>query len=111
MAADLYLAVFRGFIVNGGPETVVAPLNNSAKERQACSLNKGIDLDGDRRITKEELAMIAFGVGRFSDVQPVAETPRQIGKPQQSGISVSMRPRATSRYVFIPAGPKLRVLG
>jgi len=26
-------------------------MNNSVKERQAYSLNKGLDLDGDRRIT------------------------------------------------------------
>src|SRR5205085_10970137 len=57
---DVYLAVFRGFIIEGGPETVVAPLDTSSKERQAYSLNKGLDLDGDCRITKEELAMVAF---------------------------------------------------
>ncbi len=104
--ADVYLAVFRGFIVNGGPETVVAPLNNSSKEHQAYLLNKGLDLDGDRRITKEELAMVAFGVGRFSVVQPVAETRPQPSETQQRGISVPMRPRVISRYVVIPAGSK-----
>lgn len=103
---DVYLAVFRGFIVNGGPETVVAPLNNSSQERQAYSLNKGLDLDGDRRITKEELAMVAFGVGRFSVVQQVAETRTQIGETQQRGTSVPMPPRDISRYVVIPAGAK-----
>ena len=104
--ADVYLAVFRGLIVNGGTETVVAPLNNSNKERQAYSLNKGLDLDGDRRITKEELAMVAFGVGRFIGVQPVAETRSQIIEPQQKGISIPIRPHVISRYVVIPAGAK-----
>jgi hypothetical protein len=104
--ADVYLAVFRGFIVNGGPETVVASLNSLPKERQAYSLNKGLDLDGDRRITKEELAMVAFGVGRFSGVQPVAETRPQISESQQRGISVPLRPRAISRDVVIPARAK-----
>ena len=101
--ADVYLAVFRGFIVDGGPETVVAPLNASPKERQAYLLNKGLDLNRDRRITKEELAMVAFGVGRFSGVQPAAETHPQISEPQQSGVSVAMRPRVISREVVIPA--------
>jgi hypothetical protein len=100
------LAVFRGFIVGGGPETVVAPLNNSSKERQAYSLNKGLDLDGDRRITKEELAMVAFGVGRFSVVPLVAETRPQISEPQQRGISVPTQSRIISKYVVIPSGTK-----
>lgn len=101
--ADVYLTVFRGFIVNGGPETVVAPLNNSAKERQAYSLNKGLDLDGDRRITKDELAKIAFGVGRFGGVQPVAEARHGVSEPQQKESSEPMQSRATSLYFAIPA--------
>jgi hypothetical protein len=101
--ADVYLAVFRGFIVDGGPETVVAPLSASPKERQAYSLNKGLDLNGDRRITKDELAMVAFGVGRFSGVQQVAATHPQISELQQRGVSVAMRPRVISRDVVIPA--------
>jgi len=101
--ADVYLAVFRGFIVNGGPETVVAPLNNSAKERQAYSLNKGLDLNRDRRITKDELAKVAFGVGRFGGVQIVAEARPEVNEPQQKEISEPMRFRATSLYFAIPA--------
>jgi hypothetical protein len=97
------MAVFRGFIVNGGSETVVAPLNASPKERQAYSLNKGLDLNGDRRITKEELAMVAFGVGRFGGVQPFAKTRDQNSAPQQKGNTEPTQPRATSRYVAIPA--------
>lgn len=104
--ADVYLAVFRGFIVDGGPETVVAPMNNSVKERQVYLLNKGLDLNGDRRITKDELALVAFGVGRFSGVQPVAETHPQISEPQQRGVSAPMRLRVISRDVVIPARAK-----
>jgi len=104
--ADVYLAVFRGFIMDGGPETVVAPLNHSSKERQAYSLNKGLDLDGDRRITKVELALIAFGVGRFSAVQPGAEARSKISGPQQSSIPILLRPQITSGYAVIPARTK-----
>ena len=69
---DVYLAVFRGFIIAGGPETVVAPLNSSRKERRAYYLNRGLDVDGNGRITKGELATTAFSVGRFGDIQLVA---------------------------------------
>ncbi len=82
--ADVYLAAFRGFLVDGGPETVVAPLNDSSKERRAYSLNSGLDLNGDRTITKGELEVIAFGVGRFgSGAQLSAMTRHQINKPEQ----------------------------
>ena len=102
--ADVYLAVFRGFVVSGGPETVVAPLNASSKERQAYSLNKGLDLNGDHRITKNELALIAFGVGRFSDVKFEGDMRTQISEPQQNGFSESMQPRVTNLYVALPVG-------
>ena len=100
--ANVYLAVFRGLIVNGGPETVVAPLNASYKERQAYSLNKGLDLDGDRQITKDELAMVAFGVGRFSGVQVVAETRTSMKESQREGNSEPMQTRSISLYIVIP---------
>ena len=104
--ADVYLTVFRGFSVEGGPETVVAPLNNSSKERQAYSLNRGLDLDGDRRITKVELALIAFGVGRFSVVPSVAESRPQIGEPQQRSIPVLPQPQIIGRDVLAPGRTK-----
>jgi len=71
--ADVYTAVFRGLVINGGSETVVAPLNTSPKERRAYRLNRGLDLNGDGQITKGELAMVAFGVGRFGSALPVAQ--------------------------------------
>ena len=67
--ADVYLAVFRGFIVEGGDVTIIAPLDNSNKERRIYSLNRWLDFDGDNKITKGELALAALSVGRF---QPAA---------------------------------------
>ena len=85
--ADVYLAVFRGFLVNGGLDTVVAPLNNSVKERQVYSLNNSLDLNGDRSITKGELESVAFGVGRFVvGAQPIAVNHSPISKPEQKPV-------------------------
>ena len=67
--ADVYLAVFRGFIVEGGDASVAAPLNNSNKERRIYSSNRWLDFDGDGKITRGELALAAGAIGRF---QPVA---------------------------------------
>src|SRR5262245_59490504 len=38
--ADVYLAVFRGFIIEGGDAIAVAPLDNSSREQRIYSLNK-----------------------------------------------------------------------
>jgi len=67
--SDVYSAVFRGFIVEGGETSVVAPLGKSNKERRVYSLNRWLDFNGDGKITKGELAIAAFTTGRF---QPVA---------------------------------------
>jgi hypothetical protein len=67
--ADVYLAVFRGVIVEGGDVTIIAPLNNSNKELRIYSLNRWLDFNGDGKITKGELALAALSVGRF---QPAA---------------------------------------
>ena len=101
--ADVYLAVFRGFIVSGGPEAVVAPLNSSFKERQAYSLNRGLDLNRDHRITKNELAQIAFGVGRFSNGKFEGNIRTQISEPQQGNFSEPMQPHGINLYTAIPA--------
>jgi Transglycosylase SLT domain len=73
--ADVYLAVFRGFIIEGGDTSVVAPLGKSNKERRIYSLNRWLDFNGDGKITKGELALAAFTTGRF---QPVAPSPDKI---------------------------------
>lgn len=85
--ADVYTAAFRGFILDGGPETVVAPLNNTPKEQQAYQLNRGLDLNGDGQITKGELAAVAFSVGRFSSGVELALKPRQGANPNQPAIT------------------------
>ena len=101
--ADVYLAVFRGFIMRGGPDTVVAPLNSSSKERQAYSLNRGLDLNRDHRITKNEIALLAFVVGRFSDGKFEGSIRTQISEPQQGGFSEPMQPHGINLYTAIPA--------
>ncbi len=107
---DVYLAVFRGFIVAGGPETVVAPLDGSRKERRVYYLNRGLDVDRNGRITKGELAKTAFSVGRFSDTELVAQTRPRTVKPQQDSPSSPQgeppRLRAMSLYVAAPAHSK-----
>ena len=70
--ADVYLAVFRGFIIEGGDTSVVAPLGKSNKERRIYSLNRWLDFNGDGRITKGELALAAFATGRFHPAAPHA---------------------------------------
>jgi len=70
--ADVYMAVFRGFIVEGGDTTVVAPLGKSNKERRVYSLNRRLDFNGDGKITKGELAHAAFTTGRFQPAAPHA---------------------------------------
>ncbi len=107
---DVYLATFRGFIVAGGPETVVAPLNGSRIERHVYYLNRGLDVNRNGRITKGELATTAFSVGRFSDIELVAQTRPRTVKPQKE-ITSSLqgeppRPRAMSLYIAAPARSK-----
>jgi Transglycosylase SLT domain len=70
--ADVYLAVFRGFIIEGGDARVVAPLDNSNKELRIYSLNRWLDFDGDGKISKGELALAAGAIGRFQPVAPHA---------------------------------------
>ena len=49
---------------------MIAPLDNSNKERRIYSLNRWLDFDGDGKITKGELALAAFSVGRFQPAAP-----------------------------------------
>jgi hypothetical protein len=90
--ANVYLAVFRGFIIEGGEASVVAPLNKSKKEQRIYSLNKWLDFTGDGNITKGELALAAFATGRF---QPVATRPDKI--PNRNSVEASDRRPETRR--------------
>jgi len=65
--ADVYMAVFRGSILEGGAEVVVV---DSSKEPRIYGLNKLLDLDKNGRITKGELELAALSVGRFAPARP-----------------------------------------
>src|SRR5262245_5978002 len=75
--ADVYMAVFRGFIIEGGDASIVAPLDSSNKEQRIFSLNKWLDFNTDNKITKGELALAALTVGRF---QPIATAAKSSGR-------------------------------
>jgi hypothetical protein len=70
--ADVYLAVFRGFIIEGGDASVVAPIGKSKKEERIYSMNRWLDFNDDGKITKGELALAAGAIGRFQPVAPYA---------------------------------------
>lgn len=88
---DLYLAVFRGFIIEGGPETVIAPLTASYRKKRAYLLNRNLDLDKDGQIKKGELADAAFSVGRFASEGVAIITDR----------AESPVPRITQRSLYL----------
>jgi hypothetical protein len=60
--ADVYTAVFRGTAIEGGDTVVVV---DSGKERRIYALNRSLDINEDGWITKGELALAAFSIGRF----------------------------------------------
>jgi hypothetical protein len=96
--ADVYLAVFRGFIVKGGDATVIAPLDRSSREQRIYSLNRWLDFDGDGKITKGELALAALAIGRFQTT-----TTRSNGtfysKPAEAVDLKSEAPQTRSIYI------------
>jgi len=66
--ADVYLAVFRGIVIEGEDGVVVI---DSGREPRIYALNKSLDLNGDGRIVKGELGLAALSVGRFLPAQAV----------------------------------------
>ena len=84
--ADVYTAVFRGFIVDGGETVVVAPLDDSRKEQRIYALNQWLDFNSDGRITKGELSTAALSIGRFQ--VPSLAGSEQTGEPGRHSISL-----------------------
>jgi hypothetical protein len=94
--ADVYLAVFRGAVIEGGDGVVVV---DSGKERRVYALNKSLDLNRDGRIVKGELSLAALSVGRFLPA-PARATRAEMSKgdpPAKEGQA----PARGARSIFI----------
>jgi hypothetical protein len=99
--ADVYMAVLRGFIIDGKDETVVSPLDNSRKEQRIYRLNKWLDLNGDRKITKGEMALAATLIGRFRPQDPTSSHPgRELRSPLPAPSARSDR-KTVTRSIYI----------
>lgn len=102
--ADVYMAVFRGFIVEGGDANVVVPLDNSNKEQRIYSLNKWLDFNSDSKITKGELALAALTVGRFHPFGTAAKGHRRSTARMHSETSTALDRKSEpgqTRSIFI----------
>lgn len=82
--SDVYTAVFRGSIVEGGDAVVVV---DSTREPRVYALNRSLDIDSDRRITKGELGLAALSVGRFL--------------PARAALGKKARTRNSGRIAFV----------
>jgi transglycosylase-like protein with SLT domain len=96
---DVYLAVFRGFIVKGGDATVIAPLDRSSREQRIYSLNRWLDSDGDGKITKSELALAALAIGRFQPAMPIRPSGILYRKPAEAADPKTETPQTRSIYI------------
>jgi Transglycosylase SLT domain len=96
--ADVYLAVFRGFIVKGGDATVIAPLNKSNGEQRIYSLNRWLDFDSDGKIAKGELALAALAIGRFQPTTPWSGI-SLYHNPAEAADSKTETPKTRSIYI------------
>jgi Transglycosylase SLT domain len=99
--ADVYMAVLRGFIVDGKDETVVSPLNNSRKEQRIYKLNKWLDLDDDRKITKGELALAATLIGRFQPQDSASPHHSRYLRPTLFAPSAFPNRKPVTRSIYI----------
>lgn len=114
---DVYTAVFRGSIIEGGDEVVVV---DASQKPRVYALNKSLDLNADRHITKGELGFAALSVGRFVPERSgrrlgagnrslVTNSLRGKGKSSQSPYSITNRrgrsPSAT-RTIYVRVAPQ-----
>jgi hypothetical protein len=101
--ADVYLAAFRGVVIEGNETVVVV---DSGKERRIYALNKSLDLNGDGRIVKGELALAALSVGRFLPA-PARTTRVKTGKSNPlAEQDRSTFDRPTTNDSFMAADPE-----
>ena len=94
--ADVYLAVFRGVVIEGGDEVVVV---DSGKEPRVYALNMSLDLNKDKRITKGELGLAALSVGRFLPARSGSEAGN---KQSARTIFVRGKGKTSQRDVDVP---------
>jgi Transglycosylase SLT domain len=95
---DIYTAVFRGFIVAGGDASVVVPIDNSSKENHIYSLNNWLDFNRDGKITKGELALAAYTIGRFFPSKPLAGSSQYLNSLYATDQKVVTR---QTRSIFV----------
>jgi len=92
---DVYMAVFRGSIVEGGDEAVVV---DSSKKPRVYALNRSIDLDNDKRITKGELGLAALSVGRFLPASHALRRAQAVNNPSGRTASVRGKDKTPQRH-------------
>jgi hypothetical protein len=99
--ADVYMAVLCGFILDGEDETVVSPLDNTRKEQRIYTLNKWLDLDNDRKITRGELALVATLIGRFQPQDPASPHTGTDFRPALLAPSAPPDRKLVTRSIYI----------
>jgi transglycosylase-like protein with SLT domain len=96
--ADVYLAVFRGFIIKGGDARVIVPLDKSSREKRIYSLNRWLDFDDDGKINKGELALAALAIGRFQSTTPRSGASLYLNRAEAADSKTEI-PQTRSIYI------------